>query len=265
MKSKAAFIFLIMLLLAGSVSAQQRITDYSQVNRLRWLGPEPPDTYAEYLAKHPPRALEVVPVRRSTLYSPVAAEPLRVLVIVNSTLFPNIHANVDRYVLDIEGQGYAVDLYTSTHGTAEDLKSFIISQSTDLVGCVLIGSLPCAWYEIENDFGDSGYTSFPCDLFLMDLDGNWQDLETAYPMQSGVYDTHSGSGSTDTAPEIFLGRIDERLGCRILLEEGRCHLVYHGVGALRGEDRGDEELERAPVVEHAVGVGEFGTQHLDDL
>ena len=204
---KSIVVMLIVLLLACSVSAQQRITDYSQVNRLRWMGPGQPDTYAEYLAKHPSRPIQIVPLRTAPLRTPLAAGPQRVLVFVNSTLLPDIQTNVDRYVLDIEGEGYAVDLYSSTYGTAEDLKAFIISQSTDLVGVVLIGDLPCAWFEIEDDFGEDGYTSFPCDLYLTDLNGTWSDVYTTPPMQSGVYDYHTG-GSGDTAPEIFLGRID---------------------------------------------------------
>jgi len=207
MRSTVIGVLIIVLALAGPVSTQQRFIDYSEVSLLRWMGSEPPDTYAEYLANHPPRPLEITPVRRAPLRTPSAAGPPRVLVIVNSTLLPLIETKLDRYISDIEAAGYAADLYGSSYGTAEDLKAFIISQSTDLVGCVLFGDVPCAWFEVEDDHNEYGYASFPCDLFLMDLDGTWSDNLTAYPMQSGVYDTHSGVAG-DVAPEIFLGRID---------------------------------------------------------
>jgi len=72
---------------------------------------------------------------------------------------------------------------------------------------VFIGSLPAAWFEVANDFGTYGYASFPCDLYFMDLDGSWWDLQSTAPMQAGVYDSHT-AGSGDTAPEIFIARID---------------------------------------------------------
>ena len=39
------------------------------------------------------------------------------------------------------------------------------------MGCVFVGDIPTAWYEVANDYGTYGYKTFPCDLFLMDLDG----------------------------------------------------------------------------------------------
>ncbi|MBN2185122.1 MAG: T9SS type A sorting domain-containing protein [Candidatus Krumholzibacteriota bacterium] len=207
MKSVVFTALLIVLFIAVPASAQQQFIDYSQVSLLRWMGTEKPDTYSQYLAAHPPQPLKIVPLRMAPPRSPLDENPPRVLVIVNSTLLPLIQTKLDRYISDIEAEGYAADLYSSTLGTAEDLKAFILSESTDLAGCVLFGDLPCAWYEIEDDFEEYGYASFPCDLYLTDLDGSWLDSETVSPMQSGVYDTHA-DGSGDTAPEIFVGRID---------------------------------------------------------
>ena len=84
-----------LLLIAGSVTAQHR-GDYSQVTRLRWTGSEPPDTYAQYIAKHPPRPLEISLVRRSPSRTILQYGPPRVLVIVNITLLPLIQTSVDR-------------------------------------------------------------------------------------------------------------------------------------------------------------------------
>jgi hypothetical protein len=170
------------------------------------MGPEPPGTYEEYLAKHPPQPFSILPVRKAPPQE-LFDGTQRVLVIVNNALLPLIQTNIDRYVSDLQAAGYAPDLYSSTFGTPEELKSFIISQSAELVGCVFVGSLPCAWYEIEDDFEEYGYASFPCDLYFMDLDGAWEDFHVTEPMQSGIYDFHY-YGTGDTAPEIFVGRID---------------------------------------------------------
>ena len=205
MRSRGLIALLIVLISACSAYAQRQFTDYSKVTRLRWMGPGKPGTYAEYLAARPPQPLKIVPVRLTS--ASLRAELPRVLIIANNALLPLIQANVDRYISDIEAQGYAVDLYSSTFSTAENLKAFIISQSTNLAGCVLFGSLPCAWFEVPDDYFEYGYGEFPCDLYLMDLDGAWSDLETVSPMQSGVYDSHL-AGSGDVSPEIFVGRID---------------------------------------------------------
>ncbi|MBN2184489.1 MAG: T9SS type A sorting domain-containing protein [Candidatus Krumholzibacteriota bacterium] len=207
MKPFTIIALLFVLLFAGPVSAQQQFTDYSKITRLRWMGSEQPGTYPEYLASHPAQPFQIVPLRMVPLRAPSDGAAPRVLVIVNSTLQPLIQTKLDRYISDIEAKGYAADLYSSTFGTAEELKAFIVSESTGLVGCVLFGELPCAWYEVEDDYGEDGYSSFPCDLYLTELDGVWSDNGTQYPMLSGVYDSHT-DGAGDTAPEIFLGRID---------------------------------------------------------
>jgi hypothetical protein len=71
---------------------------------------------------------------------------------------------------------------------------------------VLIGQLPVAWFEVPNDHywwnGGYGYADWPCDLFYMDLDGLWEDLDS-----NGKYDSHlAGTGDIDT--EISVARID---------------------------------------------------------
>lgn len=183
------------------------LIDYSQIRLLRWLGPDDPEPYGAYLLSHPRVPLVVAP-----LVIPVRppSEELtkgRVLVYVNSTIHPSIQVRFDQYVADIMAEGYDVTTFLWTAGTAEDLKSHIITNSLDLLGCVLVGDLPCAWYEIEDDFSTYGYKDFPCDLFLMDLDGDWRDDNSTAPMQAGVYDIHE-AGTGDVGPEIFIGRID---------------------------------------------------------
>jgi hypothetical protein len=99
--------------------------------------------------------------------------------------------------------GYDSVIYEVSGITPEDLKDQIIAywdNGSNVSGSVLIGDLPAEWFHHENDF--YGPAEFPCDLFLMDLDGTWTDTDS-----DGMYDSHT-DGSGDTAPEIFIGRID---------------------------------------------------------
>jgi len=205
---KTAFLITAFLLVTCPLWAAPQegdLIDYSKIALLRWIGPEPPGTYGEYLIEHPRAPLSVTPLVPTML--PPEVEVGKILVFVNNAIYPGIQTRLDRYVSDVQGQGYNVHMFLWYSGTVEDLKTLIQDNSANLVGCILVGEFPCAWYEIGNDFGDGGYTSFPCDFFLMDLDGEWRDDETTEPMQTGVYDAHLG-GSGDVGPEIFVGRID---------------------------------------------------------
>lgn len=72
-----------------------------------------------------------------------------------------------------------MELWHCTWGDVDCLKAAIVdvwdTYDEDLVACVLIGSLPCAFYEFKDDYFDEdhqfGYRHFPCDLFLCDLGG----------------------------------------------------------------------------------------------
>jgi hypothetical protein len=132
------------------------------------------------------------------------AQEQKVLVIINSSIYSDLQSEVLRYVNDISRE-YKAELFETSGGTAENLKDFIKNQSDSLVGCVLIGSMPSCMFEIENDLAAFRPTEFPCDLFFMDLDGSWSDLDN-----DGKYDSHT-DGTGDVAPEIFIGRIDASL------------------------------------------------------
>src|SRR5690606_27579268 len=62
------------------------------------------------------------------------------------------------------------------------------------------------------------------------------------------------AGRVDELFDLLLLRAGQVLWCRVPREEGGRDLVDPLVGALRREDRGDEELERVLVVERALGV-----------
>jgi len=171
--------------------------DYSGIPRLRWTGPGSPDTFDDYM-----KGRTAAPfVTALTYVTPAGrndARATKALVLVNSTLFSGIQANLTRYVLDLENDGYTVEVHQITGGLPEDLKTFIIANSTDLAGCVFVGDLPVAWHESDV----WGYEEYPCDLFYMDLDGTWTDSDS-----NGRYDIHT-AGSGDEGPEIFIGHID---------------------------------------------------------
>jgi hypothetical protein len=171
--------------------------DYSDIPRLRWVGPGSPDTYEDYL-----EGRVSAPLSADHVYSSPAGRPIgratKALVLVNETLYSGIQTRLDRYVADLEDDGYTVEVYTLTGGTPENLKTFIINHSTDLAGCVFVGDFPVAWHESDV----WGHEEYPCDLFFMDLDGTWSDNDL-----DGIYDGHS-AGSGDEGPEIFIGHID---------------------------------------------------------
>ncbi len=127
-----------------------------------------------------------------------------VIVFVNSSLLPALEEELRVYALTLTALGYDSVLLNVSGGQAEDIKQIAIDYSAegyDLAGLVLVGDLPAAWFYHPFDIGGMP-AQFPCDLFLMDLDGLWQDTD-----DDGLYDSH-GPGNGDVAPEVFVGRID---------------------------------------------------------
>jgi len=121
-------------------------------------------------------------------------------VVVNSLLYSSIQPSIDQYVLDLSVEGYDVEVYTMSGGTPEELRTFLLgTYSLGMQGCILIGDLPIAWYEMDVCWGDPPrHEEFPCDLYYMDMDGVFSDSDT-----DGIYDSHTG----DVDPEIWVGRL----------------------------------------------------------
>lgn len=199
----ALFLFSMVLL---SVFSNQIISDKSKIPRLRWTGPGHPGTYEEYLSVVPrgPLYLQEISAFRD-IPAGVDTEKPRILIFVNSTVYAGIPTKISRYAGILEDLGYEITLFTTFGGTPEGVKTTIQSNSRHLLGCVFIGNVPSAWYEVPNDYDSYGYAEFPCDLYYMDLDGEWLDTD-----MNGKYDIHQ-SGSGDRSPEIFIGRIDASL------------------------------------------------------
>ena len=145
-----------------------------------------------------------------------------VYVIVNSTLWTSggiaLQNRIDRFHSDIEATGFSVTTWKLLAGSPEGLRSWFASDlvPVGLVGCVLIGNIPSAWYQMFHDppWDHSTYEEFPIDLFYMDLDGTWSDTlipnvappPLSVPGTDGIYDVHV-DGSGDVDPEIWIGRI----------------------------------------------------------
>ncbi|MHA1243985.1 MAG: Ig-like domain-containing protein [Candidatus Heimdallarchaeota archaeon] len=145
-------------------------------------------------------------VQSSVIRPQATDEP--VVVFVESGLWGNadIKVAVNQYIYDLNHTGYEPILHTTAVANVGVLRGLLISYYNidHIVGAVLIGDMP---YE---EFHDPGIIGFPneifiCDLYLMDLDGIWQDNN----LGDGVLDTHvAGGAGSDIEPEIFVGRID---------------------------------------------------------
>jgi hypothetical protein len=117
-------------------------------------------------------------------------------VIVNSSLHPLITSPLNQYITDLNNDGYDVEVHITSGGTPQDLRAFLQSgYASGMAGCILIGDLPVPWYET---YCWDSYDAFPVDLYYMDLDGTWEDVD-----ENGLFDSHVG----EKTPEIYIGRL----------------------------------------------------------
>jgi hypothetical protein len=126
-----------------------------------------------------------------------------IIVFVEADIFSDLRDELKLYNETLRNAGFYSFIYQVSGVDPEDFKDTIINKMQsgyNVTGTVLVGNLPVEWFHHENDF--YGPSEFPCDLYLMDLDGTWSDLD-----EDGIYDSHT-DGLGDTAPEIFVGRID---------------------------------------------------------
>ena len=122
-------------------------------------------------------------------------EKPRICILVNSTIYASVESSLDQYVVDVENSGFEVKIMETSQlldKTPGGIRSCLQeSMPHRLVGCLLVGDIPAAWFEM-------GDKEFPIDLYYMDLDGVWTDSDNDL-----IYDGHSG----DVAPEIWVGRL----------------------------------------------------------
>jgi hypothetical protein len=117
-------------------------------------------------------------------------------IVLYAPLYDAVIDSMSTYIADLESEGYVVQLDTMRGTDAESLRTYLASLlPNELEGAIFFGSIPFAWYEFESA---EGREEFPIDLYLMDLDGNWEDGDG-----DGLFDNHTGNKE----PEIWTGRI----------------------------------------------------------
>jgi len=139
------------------------------------------------------------------------------LIVVNTDLYPLISSDLAGYMNNLQNDGFSPSVITcddvQSLDACDSLKSILSFYHSDgLRGAVFIGDLPIAWFHMLDDFnGDSvfeGYEEFPCDLYYMDLDGEWLDTLkwngfSFEPGTDSILDVHRG----EVIPEIWVGRL----------------------------------------------------------
>ncbi|MDJ0839157.1 MAG: hypothetical protein QNK37_21755 [Acidobacteriota bacterium] len=113
----------------------------------------------------------------------------KMMVLVDSNVYPAIRKSLDQYVLDVGREGYWATVHIITGGTPRQVRQYIENHKP--VGVLMVGAIAAAWYDLDG-------SEFPCDLYYMDTNGTWTD-----PDGDGRFETHSG----DLDPEIWVGRL----------------------------------------------------------
>ena len=123
----------------------------------------------------------------------------KVLIFVDSTLYSSCEHKIKRYVYDIYYiYGCAITMTVLKGESCVDVKNLILNDSTSLDGVVFMGNIAWASYEADDAIDYYRHKSWLCDMYFMDLDANWYDLD-----HDGIYDNYND----DFHPEVFVGRM----------------------------------------------------------
>ncbi|MEE9555034.1 MAG: hypothetical protein V3W18_12115 [candidate division Zixibacteria bacterium] len=205
MRNRIILSWIFILLLISSAAYSQsldrahRSYDPETVTVTRWLDPSTrPMTYEEYI-----QGKEFDDTQKVDLvYSSLIATDYYIDIIVNEDLYPLIEEALDTFMLDLQGEGYTINLYTANETLSpEGLREVFINDwlGQGLDGTILVGDLAVPWYEMDEPEGWGGaHVQFPCDLYFMDLNGFWDDSD-----EDGMFDAHSGRLEAD----IWVGRL----------------------------------------------------------
>jgi len=123
-----------------------------------------------------------------------------VAIIIEMSL--KVSSAMNTYENDLKTTGYNVLKYHANITNANSLKNLLKGyyENYNLSGAVFIGDLPYIWFKDPA----AGYNEvFECDMYFMDLDGDWYDTNG-----DGIYDVHNATLGADVHPEIYIGRID---------------------------------------------------------
>jgi hypothetical protein len=176
-----------------STQAFQAIPYYDPQGRL-------PTSYHEYAATqidapfHAQVASQAVPVTQHGVRSPNSGSYSRLVVIlVNSALYPAIQTELATYAGDLSAQGFTSKVITTSGGRAQNLKDILLAhRDSGLVGAVMVGDLPVAWWT-DGSYGED----YPLDMFFTALNATFTTDGT------GRYNDWTG----DATPVIWMGRI----------------------------------------------------------
>lgn len=198
---RAGFILLLFLgivFTANSIHAQY-VEDEDNRVITEWVDDTPPLSYEEWRTRVGEPGKFVVKNIGQLSIKPGDLLGGEFVIIVAESLFADIQTSLTQYAIDVANDGFTVATFTMDGGEPEDLRLFLNDRYVEgMVGCVLIGDLPVYWFEAESSNNPRSIANFPCDLFLMDLNGVWEDTSG-----NGIDDSHTG----DVGPEIWLGRL----------------------------------------------------------
>ncbi len=150
-----------------------------------------PSTFEDYAT-----ARVEAPFQASTIRTCVGIDGYDdlVLIFVNASLQPAIQTELDTYIADLSAEGFGSKVIAVSGGRPADLRQILqVHQDSGLVGGLMVGDLPVAWWE-DGSHGED----YPLELFFTDLTGSFADNDG-----DGKYDAHSGS----RAPDIWIGRV----------------------------------------------------------
>jgi hypothetical protein len=185
----------------GQLAQRQWVDNPWGIPVTRWLDFDgrKPTSYAEWRSRNSVSEPFSAQLIQESASDKSAAAGALVGLFVNASLYPEITASLDQYIGDLVVDGYTVAVYTVSGGTPVDFRSLLQYRHgvDSMMGAVLIGDLPLAWYE-AGCWDPLEHEEFPCDLYYMDMDGFWEDRDA-----DGLFDSHSG----DLGPEIWVGRL----------------------------------------------------------
>ncbi|MCK4481034.1 MAG: hypothetical protein KAV01_10940 [Candidatus Lokiarchaeota archaeon] len=136
--------------------------------------------------------------------TPASTQTTHIHFYVNSTIYSSLSSEIEQYKQDVINQGYTVDIINWSSSNVTALRYDLINASNQplgLAGAVLIGDLPSAMMQYYDSFWTL-WRTYPIDLYLTDLDGEWVDNDPT----DELFDTHN-NGTGDIYPEIWIGRI----------------------------------------------------------
>ncbi|MCM8735784.1 pre-peptidase C-terminal domain-containing protein [Azospirillum sp. A1-3] len=155
-------------------------------------------------------------------------------VFVEASLMPQIAGSLDVYATDLAAEGYDVSI-RPWNGSAMELRDELHAQweQSGLQGALFVGNIPHVDFTSEDNWGGASQTTYPHDLYFMDLDGT-------YILNEQGLDSHTG----DVDCEIYVSRLsaDNLQGIIAGSEADLINSYFQKVhnvrtGALQYEDR----------------------------